>query len=116
MRRHHADIYDQQLSGVGDIQIPVRRDNAYHIFHQYTITTAKRDELRAHLKAAKIGTETYYPLPLHLQECFSYLGGKPGHCPRAEKAATTAVSLPIFPEMTQSEQAEVIGAVKRFFA
>jgi dTDP-4-amino-4,6-dideoxygalactose transaminase len=116
MRRQHASNYDRELSGVGDIQIPIRRDNAYHIFHQYTITTAKRDELRAHLQAAKIGTEIYYPLPLHLQECFSYLGGKPGHCPRAEKAAKTAMSLPIFPEMTEAEQSEVIETVRKFYA
>lgn len=115
MRRKHATVYDRELAGVGDVRIPVRRDNTYHIFHQYTITTAKRDELRAHLQAAKIGTEIYYPLPLHLQECYAYLGGKPGQLPRAEKAAKTAMSLPIFPEMTESEQGEVIEAVKKFY-
>lgn len=116
MRRKHADVYDRQLSGIGDIQIPVRRDNAYHIFHQYTITTAKRDELRAHLRVASIGTEIYYPLPLHLQECYAYLGGKMGQLPKAERAAQTALSLPIFPEMTDGEQGEVIAAIKKFFA
>lgn len=116
MRRKHADVYDRELSGIGDIQVPVRRQNAYHIFHQYTITTAKRDELRAHLHAAKIGTEIYYPLPLHLQECYSYLGGKAGQLPVAEKAAKTALSLPIFPEMTQSEQGEVIDTIRKFYA
>jgi dTDP-4-amino-4,6-dideoxygalactose transaminase len=115
-RRHHADVYDRELAGVGDIKIPIRRPNAYHIFHQYTITTSRRDELRAHLQAAKIGTEIYYPLPLHLQECYAYLGGKPGLCPVAEQAARTALSLPIFPEMTASEQSEVIDTIKRFFA
>lgn len=114
-RRHHAGSYDKELAGIGDIKIPVRRDNAYHIFHQYTITTSRRDELRARLQAAKIGTEIYYPLPLHLQECFAYLGGKPGHCPKAERAAKTALSLPIFPEMTESEQSEVIEAVRKFY-
>ncbi len=116
MRRHHAGIYDSELSGVGDVQIPLRRDNAYHIFHQYTITTSNRDELRAYLQAAKIGTEIYYPLPLHLQECFSYLGGKSGQCPQAENAARTALSLPIFPEMTDAEQSEVIETVRKFYA
>lgn len=116
MRRQHADAYDSALQGVGDIQIPVRRENAYHIFHQYTITTSKRDALRSHLQAAKIGTEIYYPLPLHLQECYAYLGGKPGQLPHAERAANTALSLPIFPEMTASEQDEVINSIRQFFA
>lgn len=116
MRRKHADVYDRELSGIGDIQVPVRRADSYHIFHQYTIMTAKRDALRAHLQAAKIGTEIYYPLPLHLQECYSYLGGKAGQLPRAERAANMALSLPIFPEMTESEQGEVLSAIRQFFA
>jgi dTDP-4-amino-4,6-dideoxygalactose transaminase len=115
MRRAHAGVYDRELSGVGDIQTPIRRENAYHIFHQYTIATSRRDALRQRLSEAKIGSEIYYPLPLHLQECYSYLGGRPGHCPKAEKAAATALSIPIFPEMTQNEQGEVIGTIKQFF-
>ena len=116
MRRMHAAMYDSELSGLGDIQIPVRRDNAYHIFHQYTITTSRRDELRSYLQAAKIGTEIYYPLPLHLQECYSYLGGKTGQLPKAEKAAKTALSLPIFSEMTEGEQSEVVETIRKFYA
>lgn len=116
MRRKHADAYDRELAGIGDIRVPLRRPNAYHIFHQYTITTSRRDELRDHLKAAKIGTEIYYPLPLHLQECYAYLGGNPGQLPVAERAAKTALSLPIFPEMTQSEQSEVVETIRKFFA
>ena len=115
MRRKHADVYDRELSGTGDIKTPHRRPNANHIFHQYTIATARRDQLRAGLQTAKIGTEVYYPVPLHLQECYAYLGGTTGDCPQGEKAARTALSLPIFPEMTESEQSEVIDAIKQFY-
>jgi len=115
-RRAHAVVYDRELSGVGDLVLPARTCGAYHIFHQYTVATARRDALRAHLSQRKIGTEVYYPLPLHLQQCYAYLGGRAGDCPVAERAAQRALSLPIFPEMTESEQGEVIDAIKGFFA
>jgi len=114
-RRQHAGVYDRELAGVGDLVLPARNPGAYHIFHQYTVATARRDALRAHLQAAKIGTEVYYPLVLHLQACYAYLGGRVGDCPVAERAARTALSIPIFPEMTEGEQAETIDTIKRFF-
>ncbi|MEW5702865.1 MAG: DegT/DnrJ/EryC1/StrS family aminotransferase [Candidatus Zixiibacteriota bacterium] len=114
-RRAHADVYDRELAGVGDLVLPARTPEAYHIFHQYTVATSRRDALRAHLQEAKIGTEIYYPLALHLQTCFAEFGGRPGDCPVAERATQTSLSLPIFPEMTESEQAETIDVIKRFF-
>ncbi|HUU46514.1 MAG TPA: DegT/DnrJ/EryC1/StrS family aminotransferase [Acidobacteriota bacterium] len=114
-RRANADVYDRELAGVGDLVIPARTPDAYHIFHQYTLATGKRDALLGHLRQAGIGTEVYYPQTLHLQECYSYLHGKRGDCPVAERAAGQVLSIPVFAEMTEDEQAEVIDAIKAFF-
>src|SRR5438132_629558 len=73
------------------------------IFNQSTIRVDRRDELQAFLKERGIGSAIYYPLPLHLQPCFSYLGYKEGQCPEAEKAAKQVLSLPIYPELTRSQ-------------
>ncbi|MBI3872248.1 MAG: DegT/DnrJ/EryC1/StrS family aminotransferase [candidate division Zixibacteria bacterium] len=114
-RRQHAAAYDRALAGVGDLILPSQSAGARHIYHQYTVATRQRDALRQYLTAAKIGSEIYYPRPLHLQECFAAFGGRVGDCPVAEEAAATVLSLPIFPEMTQGEQAEVIDCIKRFY-
>ena len=114
-RRAHADVYDRELAGVGDLVIPKRTAEAYHIFHQYTIATGKRDALQDHLRQAGIGSEIYYPQCLHLQECYAYLGGKVGDCPVAEREAGRVLSIPVFAEMTENEQAEVIDTIKAFF-
>lgn len=115
-RRALADVYDVELKGVGDLVLPKRTPGAFHIYNQYTIATAKRDALIAFLKDQKVGHEIYYPVPLHLQECYADLGGKPGDLPIAEKAAAQVLSIPIFPDMTDAEQAEVIATIKKFFA
>jgi len=87
-----------------------------HIFHQYTIRVrdGRRDALREHLKAQGIATEIYYPLPLHLQPCFRHLGYKEGDLPESESASQEALSLPMFPELTDEEQAYVAQAVRAF--
>ena len=115
-RRAHADIYDRELSGVGDLILPKRADGAYHIYNQYTIATARRDALRDHLKSRGIGIEVYYPLPLHQQKCFTGIQNARESLPNCEWAAKTVVSIPIFPELTEPEQASVIDAIKAFFA
>jgi dTDP-4-amino-4,6-dideoxygalactose transaminase len=115
-RRAHADVYDRELSGVGDLVLPRRTSGAHHIYNQYTIATARRDALRDHLKSRGIGFEVYYPLPLHRQKCFAGLPGAGESLPNTERAAQSVVSIPIFPELTESEQASVIDAVKAFFA
>jgi dTDP-4-amino-4,6-dideoxygalactose transaminase len=115
-RRAHAGVYDTALAGIGDLVLPKRTPGAFHIFNQYTIATDRRDALRDHLKEKGIGAEIYYPVPLHLQACFAYLGGKRGDFPVSEKAASRVISIPIFPEMTESEQAEVIDVIKRFYS
>ncbi|MBC7220183.1 DegT/DnrJ/EryC1/StrS family aminotransferase [Candidatus Bipolaricaulota bacterium] len=115
-RRRLAARYDELLAGVPGIELPHRAAGQTHIFHQYTIRVldGKRDALREHLKAQGIGTEIYYPLPLHLQECFAHLGYQEGDLPESEKASREALSLPMFPELTDEEQACVANSIRSF--
>jgi dTDP-4-amino-4,6-dideoxygalactose transaminase len=86
-----------------------------HIFHQYTLRVERRDELVEHLRQREIGCAVYYPLPLHLQPCFAYLGYRTGSLPVTEQAAREVVSLPIFPELDEPRQQAVIDAVRGFY-
>ena len=114
-RRENAAYYDQALRGVGDIA-PVAVDAANEsIYNQYTIRTSRRDALQKHLTARGIGTSIYYPLPLHLQPCFEYLGYAKGSIPQAERAAAEVLSLPVFPELTRAQLDEVVDGVRSFF-
>ncbi|HEY0997161.1 MAG TPA: DegT/DnrJ/EryC1/StrS family aminotransferase, partial [Gemmatimonadaceae bacterium] len=85
------------------------------IYNQYTIRAERRDQLQAFLKDKGIGSSIYYPLPLHLQPCFAYLGYKEGSCPASEQAAHEVLSLPIFPELTTAQLDEVVAAVRAFY-
>jgi len=98
-RARLADRYDDALNGIEGIITPYRAPDRSHIFHQYTVRVlnGKRDALRDHLKNEGIGTMIYYPLPLHLQECFSHLGYREGDLPESERASREVLSLPIFP-------------------
>jgi dTDP-4-amino-4,6-dideoxygalactose transaminase len=87
----------------------------YHIYHQYVIATPRRDELKAYLSEKGIGTEIYYPVPLHLQECFKELGYKQGACPVAEEAARTSLALPVYPELSSDQQEYVMNSIVEFF-
>ncbi|MFC2095152.1 DegT/DnrJ/EryC1/StrS family aminotransferase [Candidatus Bipolaricaulota bacterium] len=111
-----ADRYDDGLSGIEGLATPFRAEARSHIFHQYTIRVAdgRRDELKDHLKEWGIGSMIYYPVPLHLQECFSHLGYAEGQMPESERASRDVLSLPIFPELAIAEQAHVVKAIKAF--
>ena len=89
------------------IVTPAARVGCRHIYNQYTLRVPNRDELRAHLSAHNIGTEIYYPVPLHMQECFSYLGGREGDLPESEAAARESIALPIFAELTTEQRQRV---------
>jgi dTDP-4-amino-4,6-dideoxygalactose transaminase len=89
---------------------------AHHIYHQFVVRTWKRDELRAFLTERQIGTEIYYPLPLHLQPCFAYLGYRPGDLPESERAAKEVLALPIFPELREDEQQRVVATIAQFYS
>jgi len=115
-RQRIATTYDEMLKDVQGIETPYRAPDRTHIFHQYTIRVAdgKRDALQKYLEGQDIGTGIYYPLPLHLQECFQPLGYKKGDLPVSEQASHEVLSLPIFPELTEEEQTYVIQAIKAF--
>jgi dTDP-4-amino-4,6-dideoxygalactose transaminase len=114
-RRRNAAYYDAALAGLGDVTTPYVDPANSSIFNQYTIRVADRDGLKAHLTAKGIGTSVYYPLPLHLQTCFGYLGYTEGQCPESERAAKEVLSLPIFPELTTSQLDEVVAAVRSYY-
>jgi dTDP-4-amino-4,6-dideoxygalactose transaminase len=86
------------------------------VFHQYVIRATRRDELRKFLTARKIGTEVYYPVPLHLQPCLAYLGYSEGDLPESERAAREVLALPMFPELTDAEQRWVVESVAEFYS
>ncbi len=109
-RRAHAEYYDKMLAG-SSVKTPVAREYCYHIYNQYTIAVDNRDELMAELKKNGIGFEIYYPYPFHLLESYKSLNYKAGDFPMAEKAATSVLSLPIYPELTKKEQDRVIEVV-----
>ncbi|MCB4755538.1 MAG: DegT/DnrJ/EryC1/StrS family aminotransferase [Elusimicrobia bacterium] len=113
-RQKNAEIYDNAFHGINEITTPQRYPRSTHVFNQYCIRVENRDELRHYLTERGIGTEVYYPLPLHLQECFQDLGYAKGDFPHSEKAAGKILALPIYPELTSDQIEYVIGAVMSF--
>lgn len=125
-RRERADFYRAEFTRAGlleKINLPAEpyRDRGvvnHHIYHQYVVRVAggNRDALKTHLSARGIGCAIYYPLALHQQECFRSLGYREGDFPAAEAAARESLALPVFPELTPAEQAEVVQAVADFYS
>ena len=96
--------------------LPVEAPDRTHIYNQFVIRVPERDRLRAHLDAAGIGTEVYYPVPFHLQECFADLGYKPRRVSRWPKPRRSeSLALPIYPELTEAQQAAVVNAIRTFY-
>lgn len=114
MRQANAGKYDAlfRSAGVSDrITLPSAPPDRRHIFNQYVVRVPDRDGVRAFLADRGIGTEIYYPVPFHLQECFAGLGHQSGDFPHAEAAAATTLALPIYAELTSDQQAAVVGAM-----
>jgi dTDP-4-amino-4,6-dideoxygalactose transaminase len=118
LRQQHAAFYEAALSSLphlhGQVTTPAVVQSR-HIFNQYVVRVAKRDALRDHLKQARVGTEVYYPVPMHLQECFANLGHRVGEFPESERAALTTLALPVYPELTASALEYVVEAVSGFY-
>ncbi len=126
-----AATYDQLLQQAGltdgrgrstyvdssqPLALPATAPEAKHIFHQYVARAHRRDELREFLQQRQVGCEIYYPVPLHLQRCFAYLGYQAGDFPESERACREVLALPIFPELTLAEQHRVVAAVAEFYS
>jgi dTDP-4-amino-4,6-dideoxygalactose transaminase len=114
-RRKNAAYYDAAFADVDDIRTPTIDPANESIYNQYTLRVARREELQQHLKAKGIGSAIYYPLSLHLQPCFEYLGYKRGAFPESERATREVISLPVYPELKQPQLDEVIDAVRGFY-
>jgi dTDP-4-amino-4,6-dideoxygalactose transaminase len=111
-RRANARRYDRALAGIDAIATPTEAPGNRHVYNQYTIRAEKRDALKRHLDEEGIGNSIYYPLPLHLQECFQGLGGGEGDLPVTERAAREVLSIPVFPELTEEQQGAVVRGLQ----
>jgi dTDP-4-amino-4,6-dideoxygalactose transaminase len=124
-RRDRAARYDQLFQAAGlvagtttqdGIVLPWTDSRATHVFHQYVIRAPRRDALRDYLAGRRIGSEIYYPVPIHLQEALKDLGYKSGDFPEAERAAAEVLALPMYPELRDDEQQTVVEAIRTFYA
>jgi dTDP-4-amino-4,6-dideoxygalactose transaminase len=119
-RQRKAQRYDLLFTDAGlneQLKTPYVRRPGRHVFHQFAIriVASQRDGLREHLRTRGVGSDIYYPLPLHLQNCFRYLGYKKGAFPAAERAAAETLALPIYPELTDEQQDYVVSNIADFF-
>jgi dTDP-4-amino-4,6-dideoxygalactose transaminase len=119
-RQRNAAIYRQLFAGANiekaGVAPPLELPQVRHIYNQFVLRVPQRDALMTHLKQRQIGTEVYYPVPMHLQECFAALGYKGGDFGESERAALESVALPIYPELTEEMIASVVQAVTEFYA
>src|SRR5688500_2338404 len=117
-RARRAAVYSELLSQADlsfELTTPFVRPDCRHIFHQYVIRVPRyRDALMDHLRECGVGTKVYYPIPLHRQDCFSYLGYQEGAFPEAERAAAETFALPVYPELSEAQQAHVVESIRSF--
>ncbi len=117
-RQRNAAYYDDAFARarLGDAVVtPAAKKGERHIYNQYVIRVRDRDALRQHLAGAGVGTEIYYPLPLHVQKCFAYLGGRAGDFVLSEQAAAETLALPIFPELQQAQMQYVVDSIAAYY-
>jgi dTDP-4-amino-4,6-dideoxygalactose transaminase len=116
-RQRNAAHYDAAFAAarLGKVITPRASVPGRHIFNQYVVRVENRDGLKKHLSERSIGTEIYYPVPLHLQKCFAYLGYKEGEFPESERAAAETLALPIYPELTTAQLDHVVASVADFY-
>ena len=119
-RQANALRYEELFSeaGLGEdgrFKLPAVGEGQLHVFNQYVVRAERRDALRTFLIDCGVGTEIYYPVPMHLQSCFADMGYQKGDFAEAERAADEALALPIYPELTLDDQAYVVSAIKRFY-
>src|SRR5713226_4192902 len=113
-RQHNAKRYDQLFGEARlPIGLPVAATNR-HIFNQYVIRSSSRDQLQAFLKKKGVGSEVYYPVPMHLQDCFAYLGIKAGAFPESERAAKESLAIPVYPELNDAQARYVVESIAEF--
>lgn len=118
-RQINADEYTKlfESANLGDkVKTPVAVDGYRHIYNQYVLRVEERDKLRSFLADNKIGSEVYYPVPLHVQDCFKYLGYKQGDCPESEAAANETVAVPIYPELSTQQKEYVVSKISEFYS
>ena len=117
-RQRNAAHYDRAFAAArtaARVATPTARPGYRHIYNQYVIRVPDRDRLRAYLGEQGVGTEIYYPVPLHMQKCFAYLGHKPEDCPESARAASETLALPIYPELTEEQLQYVVDTVAGFY-
>jgi dTDP-4-amino-4,6-dideoxygalactose transaminase len=117
-RRRNAARYERLFTEarlLDRVTLPVTQPGNYHVFNQYTIRAQRRDELKNFLKDRGIGTEVYYPIPMHAQDCYRFLGHKKGDFPQSEQAAAEVLSLPVFAELADEQLAYVVDSIQAFY-
>jgi len=119
-RRRNADryraLFKEYNLGAPFVSVPLAQKGFFHIYNQFVIRAQRRGVLREYLKGEGIGSEIYYPVPLHLQECYQHLGYRPGDLPESERAAREVLALPIYPELTMDQQRQVVRAIASFYS
>ena len=113
-RQENAAFYDQALATISQVRTP-QFDGGRHIYNQYVLRVERRDELKQHLTKNKIGTEIYYPVPLHVQECFAYLGYSASDAAESSSAAQQTLAIPIYPELGQHQLHRVVDVIAEFY-